>query len=405
MVTKIRRLLNIFFSKSRTINHEPLNKMSLIVIILVDLFILINVFTGLNDISNWHLSPTEAYPCYAEWKTYQSASSSTKDYEILRRSLIPDNQTFNQARAGRLGQIAQICLTYTTYEDKVKNPDNRSIIQESDRKSEKIASFEQSSNNIRTQYDSTLLEKIAGQTSQQSINTIKAEKAKQELDKNNREVSILNQAIAGLTNRLVTKPESISFIAFLNSSDQFTEAQKGYENASFWYPSIQLVFQSLFLLPLILVGFIVHRFAHRRGYGLMALISWHLLVIFFIPLILKVFEFLQIGIIFSFIFNIVEVLFGKLLFVISYIYILLIPLVGFGIIKFFQKFAFNPKSQVVTRVQNTCCINCAKRIKPDHTYCPYCGYGQELECPNCHNSTYKYLPYCKHCGHPQDPAV
>jgi hypothetical protein len=64
MFTRIRRLLSQFFNNSRTVNNEPLNKVSLIVVILVDIFILINVFTGLNNISQWHLSPYQAYPCY-----------------------------------------------------------------------------------------------------------------------------------------------------------------------------------------------------------------------------------------------------------------------------------------------------------------------------------------------------
>ncbi|MFN5873366.1 MAG: hypothetical protein ACK44G_12660, partial [Aphanizomenon sp.] len=72
MFTRIRRLLNRFFNNSRTLNNEPLNKVSLIVIILVDIFILINVFTGLNDISQWYLSPSQSYPCYFEWNDYKA---------------------------------------------------------------------------------------------------------------------------------------------------------------------------------------------------------------------------------------------------------------------------------------------------------------------------------------------
>ncbi|MHC5830503.1 MAG: hypothetical protein ACYT04_84815, partial [Nostoc sp.] len=113
------------------------------------------------------------------------------------------------------------------------------------------------------------------------------------------------------------------------------EVDKGYHQALFWYPSIQLAFQSLFLIPLILIALSVHKFAQGRGYGLISLISWHLLVIFFIPLIVKIFEFLQIGVIFKFFFKIISAIFGGLLFLISYIYILLIPIIGFGIIQFF----------------------------------------------------------------------
>lgn len=87
MFARIRRLLSQFFSKSRTINNEPLNKVSLIVIILIDIFILINVFTGLDDISRWHISPTEAYPCYSEWQNYRAKTTKDKDYEIVKLSL------------------------------------------------------------------------------------------------------------------------------------------------------------------------------------------------------------------------------------------------------------------------------------------------------------------------------
>lgn len=62
MFSRVRRIIRQFFRKTRTINNEPLNKVSLIVIILVDIFILINVFTGINDISGWYISPSQAYP-------------------------------------------------------------------------------------------------------------------------------------------------------------------------------------------------------------------------------------------------------------------------------------------------------------------------------------------------------
>jgi RNA polymerase subunit RPABC4/transcription elongation factor Spt4 len=149
------------------------------------------------------------------------------------------------------------------------------------------------------------------------------------------------------------------------------------------------------------VALFIHRLALRKGYGLIALISWHLLVIFFVPLTFKIFEFLQVNVIFQFIFDIISKLLGGLLFLVSYVYILLVPLVGFGIIKFFQKFVFNAKVQVINRVQNSQCIRCAKKIRHQDLYCPYCGYHQATECQNCHTLTYQHLPYCRECGSPQ----
>jgi hypothetical protein len=411
MLARIRRLLSQFFSKSRTINNEPLNKVSLIVVILIDIFILINVFTGIDDISRWHISPTQAYPCYSEWQNYRIKNTKNQDYEILKNSFpySPNNQfsfqqTYQQAETGHLGKVEQTCLKYAEFKDKINNPESQQIIKSIDQKQARISTLEQTNRNIRAKYDSTLLEKIAGQSREQSINQVSAEKAKQELEQNNRQISTLKQENSQLQNELVGKPQSNSFLAFIKDENQFREVEQGYQKASFWYPSIQLGFQSLFLLPLIIIALLVHKFSQRRGYGLISLMSWHLLVIFFIPLILKVFEFLQIGAIFKFIFDIISPLFGGLLFLINYVYILLIPLVGFGIIKFFQKFVFNAKVQAANRVQKSLCVNCAKKIRRSDSCCPHCGYYQYLECGNCHNLTYKHVPYCKHCGTFQDSS-
>ncbi|MEH2366238.1 hypothetical protein [Nostoc sp.] len=405
MFSRIRRILSQFFSRTRTINNEPLNKVSFIVIIIVDIFILINVFTGLDDISRWHISPTEAYPCYSEWQNYRAKTTKDKDYEIVKLSLSSyTNKQFSfrgnyqQAEAGHLGKVSQTCLQYADYKDKIKNSERQQIIKTIDEEQAKISRLEQANSTIKSQYDSTLLEKIAGQSREQSINQVSAEKAKQALEENNRQIFTLKEDTSTLKNELLAKPENISFINFLKDDNRFQEVDKGYQQASFWYPSIQLGFQSLFLLPLIFIALSVHKFAQRRGYGLVSLISWHLLVIFFIPLIVKIFEFLQIGAIFKFLFDIMNAILGGLLFLINYVYILLIPVIGFGIIQFFQKFVFNAKVQAASRVQKSRCVNCAKKIQHTDTYCPHCGYYQYIECHNCHNLTYKHLSYCKHCG-------
>ncbi|WP_414577471.1 hypothetical protein [Anabaena sp. CCY 9402-a] len=411
MFTNIRRIFNRFSNKSRKINNEPLNRVSLIVIILIDIFILINVFTGLDDISRWHLSPTQAYPCYSEWQSYSKQTTKDKNYEIVRLSLQFDSnntpsraEIYQQAEAGHLGKVSSTCLQYAEYQDKINNSKNQQTIKTIDQKQVQISNFQQSNNQIRAQYDSTLLEKIAGQPRGQSINQVSAAKAKQELDQNNLKISQRKQEISLLKNELINQPESVSFLGFLQKENELIKVEQGYKQASFWYPSIQLAFQSLFLLPLIFVALLVHQFSQRKRYGLISLMSWHLLVIFFIPLILKTFEFLQFGIISQVIFEFISAVLGRLLFLISYVYILLIPLIGFGIIKFFQKIILNPKLQAVSRVQKSRCVKCAKKIQQNDAYCPHCGYYQYVECQNCHNLTYKHLPHCKHCGSVQDSS-
>lgn len=404
MFNRIRRLVGQFFNNSRRVNNEPLNKVSLIVIILVDIFILVNVFIGLDNISEWHLSPYQSYPCYSEWDIYKTGTNKNKDYEIVRNSLLSSNngqsikQTYQDVESGHLGKVSPICLSYGEDKNKLNNLQNQKLLTTIDETQNKISRLQSENIKIRQQYDSTLLEKIAGQSSENSINQVRAEKAKQELKANNQKIANLKSELVNLENQLLTKPEIVNFLSFLKDETKFNELGKAYNNAAFWYPSIQLVFQAIFLLPLIFIAVLVNNLSQRENYGLVALISWHLLVIFTIPLILKIFQFMQIGAIFQFLFNIISVLFGGLVFLITYAYILLIPVLGFGMIKFFQTAVFNPKVQAVSRIQKSRCIRCAKKIRPQDSYCPHCGYYQYVECHNCHELTYKELPYCHHCG-------
>jgi hypothetical protein len=416
MFARIRRLVGQFFNRSSTINNEPLNKVSLIVIILIDLFILSNVFWGLADIGYRHLSPTETYPCYSDWTSYRENKAQTKDYDIVQRALTNELSPLNsysptsgqnlqqsyQKAEGRWGNVSPTCLQYAEQIDTLNNRANKQANTNIDKTRTQIGNLEAKNQQIRAEYDSTLLERIAGQPREQSINQVAAEKAKQTLEQNKQKISKLKQESAKLKAELLARPEVAKFLAFLKNDTQFQALESGYQQASFWYPTIQLALQAAFLLPLIAAALAIHRFAQRKGYGLMALISWHLLVIFMIPLIIKVFEFLQIGVILETITRFVSAILGGLLFLVSYIYILLIPLLGFGIIKFFQSVVFNPKVQAISRSQKSRCLKCARRIRQQDEHCPYCGYYQYLECPNCHTMTYKHLPYCKTCGHAQD---
>ncbi|WP_310424604.1 hypothetical protein [Chamaesiphon sp. VAR_48_metabat_135_sub] len=411
MIATIRRFINQFFRKSRSINNKPLNALSLSVVIIIDIFILFNVFSGLDNISQWHLSPSQAYPCRSDWESYRdSKDQNNRDYKVLASAFErdPKQSQFQQierdAEKDRLGKVSPICLNYAKLKDRVNIPENRKIQQNIRQKSDKVSSLEQANNNIRSQYDSTLLEKIAGQGSSQSINTVSAEKAKQVLAQNKVSISTLETEVSTLKESLAQKTESISLINLIKDDSKYQIINQEYDRASFWYPSIQLAFQAIFLLPLIAIALIVHRLALRKNAGLIALISFHLLAIFFIPLLLKIFEFLQIGAIFQFFLNIVTRLFGGLLFLVSYLYILLIPLVGFSIIKISQKLTPSSKSQVANRFKNQLCLNCAKKIRSHDTHCPHCGYAQYIECQNCHELTYKHLTHCKECGYLQDAS-
>ena len=409
MVNYVRRQFRRFFRQARTINKEPVNRASLVVIILLDIFILFNVFSGLNDISRWPLNPTQAYPCHSSWQGYLDDSRGDRDYTILRQYLPHDQPEFYQLtphysrlNEGHLGQVSPICFDYANAADALQDPENRQIVANLSQLQERITALQQENQTIRSQYDSTLLEQIAGQPQDQSIHLVEAAQARETLERNEASLDQLNQEVSTLQMELTETTTSQQFLSLLNDDQQFQQVDRGFQRATFWYPTVQLLFQGLFLLPLVGVAWAVHRTAERRNYGLVALVSWHLLVIFCIPLVFKVFQVLQFGALFSWLSRVLIDLLGGLLFLINYLYILLVPLLGYGLIKFFQKVVLNPQLQVAGRVQKQKCIRCAKKLQPSDSHCPHCGYHQYVDCPHCHQPTYKYLPHCRHCGAAQE---
>lgn len=403
MWRKFNNLLETFLAKSRKINDEPINKFSLIVIIIIDLFILFNVFSGLNDIGRWYISPHQAYPCYSTWQSYQNSDASEKDYQFIKEALNQRNDLTNPINERKnLGSKSPLCIDFNQVKTQLNQAKNQDFIKTITEKEKETNRITEATQTIRSQYDSTLLEQIAGQPRELSINEVEAQQARKEIENNNQKLAQLTQEINQAKQNLLRQEESKNYLNLLKSSGQFTTVKNGYNRASFWYPTIQLILQVFFLAPLILIGLLIHKGAENRGDGLLALMSWHLLVIFFIPLIIKVFDFLQIGVFFQFLLEFVEVFLGGLLFLINYLYIFIIPLVGFLMIKFFQKIVFSTKNQASKRVEKSKCLRCARKIPPQSTYCPHCGYNQYVECTNCGNSTYKHLGYCIHCGTAQN---
>ncbi len=413
MLRSLNQFFNQAFRKTRTINNEPLNRVSLIVILLVDLFIIGNVFAGLDAIGNWHLSPDEVTPCRSELMVYRNSKGPDRDYSAVISAAARDNilsgpeiesgkpSEFNRYKSSevdRLGKVTPICFEVATLQDGLYTPAMKTLRSQIQGQESKIEKLKNENQQIRSQYDSTLLERIAGQDPANSINNVKAEQAKAKLTANDKQIAELNGKLKASRLELVGRPESQAYLKKLQSEDAFKQVDQVYQKAGFWFPTIRLGLQALFLLPLMAIAFGIHKFAVRGGHGLVALMSWHLLCIFFIPLVFKVFEFLQFGVIAKTIFDLVIKLVGNLAFLLNYIQILLVPFFGFAIVKLVQKVILNPQAQATRRVQKNQCLRCAKTLQPGDTHCPHCGYHQQVECPSCHGMTYKHLPHCRHCG-------
>ncbi|AFZ35452.1 hypothetical protein Sta7437_1896 [Stanieria cyanosphaera PCC 7437] len=401
MFSFIKKIARKLIRKSTYIHHESLNKVSLVILILIDIFVLFNVFSGLNNISQWIFNPSEEIPCFSTIENYYTATN--KESFALKaatiENLINHNNFSHFNNQNKLGKVSKLCDNYLRLEKEINTPDNIEIKADIEQIRTEISNLNQEIQTLQSQYDSTLLEKIAGQTPQNSINQTTADQIKSEIDTKTNQISNKKQQILQKQTRLIQVPAADAYLKLLNNTSEYKQIKKAYQSAQFWYPNKQLLLQTLFLLPLIIGAYFWHKNATIKNQGLQALLSWHLLLIFCIPLLIKVFEFIQFGNLIRIAIESIVTLLGGLLFVSNYVLILIIPLLGFGLIKFLQRFVFNQRIQAKKRIEKIRCINCNSQLRLNDRFCHYCGFNQYTNCPNCNQKTYKLTNFCRVCGH------
>ncbi|MDA0269018.1 MAG: zinc ribbon domain-containing protein [Cyanobacteria bacterium] len=404
MLRFIRRVSRRFLRKSTQIHHEPINKISIVILILIDIFVLLNVFGGLASISQWPLSPTEQFSCLPDYVTFHEAAPP-QDLARLRANLldsaiaIHENPPYSPLEAApRLGKVDPICQTHQQLQAAVATPDNLTRHNQMQTLRVDIATLEEKNRVLKAQYDSTLLENIAGQDPAASINESTAAGTKAEIEANQQQIEAKQGEVTALEAQLIESPAGATYLEWVEDRDLYDTLRAESDQVQFWHPNQVLGLQILFLTPLIAVAYGWHRLATRRQWGLQALLSWHLLLIVCLPLVVRLFEFIQFGNVVSLVVEAIVAVLGGLLFLASYLLIAVIPLLGFALIKLLQRFVFNPKVQAKNRIQNGRCIRCSAKLRSDDAFCPYCGFGQYQTCGHCHQPTYKYTPHCHHCG-------
>jgi hypothetical protein len=407
ILSSIKNTFNRLIQKTTQIHHEPINKISIVILIFVDIFVLMNVFSGLWSISAWPLTPSEELPCYAPYEKYQTDNrkgtfefnASTIENIINERTLYPKSSV---SSSQRLGNPSNLCAEYTRLEKEIASADNIQLKKSIDIDRNKISSLNQENQTLQRQYDSSLLEKIAGQSRQKSINIANSDQTKSKIDANNENIKKRKEKVKETQTRLIKNPTSEAYLKLLNDGSKYSKIKSTYQSAEFWHPNKILLLQILFLLPLIVIAYVWHAVSNRKNKGLQSLLSWHLLLIFCIPLLIKFFEFIQFGNIVSTILLSLTALLGGLFFIASYGLILIIPLFGFGLIKFLQAFVFNSRVQARNRIQQVHCIRCNSKLRLGDEFCPFCGFEQYVDCASCHQKTYKLANFCNTCGHQQE---
>ena len=412
-ITQVYKMLDFISSKVAGIKHnlsslenQPIGKAALAILFLLDLFILLSIFDGLSDHTRQLTRPSQVIPQVCrdividgEWNETSRLSKLAGIFSLYRGNYyLQDERARSIDKHPDCESIADLLLA-------IENDDATSEkLVESLNVSREIGQLNSTLKQVNNAYDTSLLEDIAGQKRNVTGNNkaAKVESLKRDFAfKTNRLDQLVEKQ--GLLSSSLKQDKNIN--ALFSFVDNVTEADRNrlrsdLRQLNFWYPVKRLGMEMLFLLPLFFIFYFWNKKSLAASRPFQSLVSSHLLVIVFIPVLFKIAELIYDIIPKTFLKQLIELLVSlKLVALWHYLMMAFIILSALALIHLFQKKLFSQEKVIEKRISKGDCQDCGKHLPVDAVACPFCGFTQFKQCSHCDKQTYVYGKFCKECGH------
>lgn len=389
-----------FRQRLTSLDRQPLGRAALAIIVLLDLFILSSIFSGLADHTRQLSTPEESIPPLCQdividhtWNAenrLDRLSSLISGFDARRFPL--DETTRDPSREH------PVCAPIVGAFEAIRG--DRELVRglnELRRLKQESATLRSGLEQVKGAYDSRLLEKIAGEKAAGSS----TENLRKQIDA---QITALDEAVRServLGETLEKLPRMQGFyqrIAAIGDADRNVLADE-LRRQNFWYPAKRLGWQLLFLLPLLAVFYFWNSRSVTRNRPYQMLVSSHLLVVAAVPLLFKVAELAYDILPHRFFRQALDLLEAiKLVAVWHYLVIAVAIAAAMALIYLFQKKLFSHERVMQRRTARGECHACGLRLPPGSRHCPACGAGQFRECRHCHQQTLAHCRFCTSCG-------
>lgn len=354
----------------RLSEDEPLGPLSILILILLDIFLLIVLYRGLSAQSGLLTYPDEYIPYICQNIIIEK--EWTENIRIDKLSdIVISYHRYPYKPVERQKKIYPICEEIIDAIDAVKI--DTSIIQLFEERSQLKISQDEIRNNLRK----------TGQLSE-ITNDQRYIELSNEIIKIDEEVNS-NKNVIHLWNTIDSA---------MAKQEEVIEVLQDYR---FFFPLYKTLFRFLFLLPLLILFYIWYRRSIESR--LQGLISTHLLIVVSVPIFFEIVQFVLHIIPYQLIKRFIDLLEAIKLIALWY-YIVIAIAVGISIllIYIFQKQLFNRGKVIEKRIRSRNCIRCGKKLPDNDKYCSSCGTVQFKTCPECDQLTYVNSNYCRECG-------
>ena len=395
IINKIKR----FRSNLTSLNDQAIGKTVFTIIIFLDVFILISVFQGLSDHTRQLATPNEFIPQYCrdividdDWNQNNRLIRTAGIVTRYRSSYVHINEK------DRVKSLHPVCapiskLLRSIEDDKTLASDLNAFL----RNRNHIVKMELELKRTSGAYNTALLEVIAEQNSANENQAPLKKKISELTDDLNGLVSEEAKAESK-----IMQDERISrLFSMIERSPKVNRGAllEALRDLNFWYPVNRLGMEMLFLLPLIFIFYLWNAKSVKASRPYQSLVSAHLLVVVFIPVIFKIVELIYdivpkklLKQVFEFLesFNLIAIW--------HYAMMGIAVITALSLIYFMQKKIFSQEKITQKRIIKGQCQNCGCHLPNGNQACSICGFKQFRQCGHCKGDTYVYGQYCKECG-------
>jgi hypothetical protein len=398
----IRSLKGKLGALRTTLTHageeQPLHRAALAVVILLDLFILISIFDGLDVHTRQLTSPSERVPELCREIAIDGAWTPARRLDRLAAEVSSRLSGFAHAVGRREQALHPACARVLEPIDAVAVSEELARAFEGrGRLQGDLREVEAELSRTKGAYDTQLLETIAGRRAAgPDVEAIQASVHERTLA-----LEAARAQLAALDARLDRAPPVVAVWARV---DAIGEAERSGLAADLrrlerWYPVKRLGMQLLFLLPLVAAFYAWSSASVRRRRGLQALVATHLLVIASIPVLFRVAEAVYEIVpkkLLARLFALLESL--NLVALWHYLVMALAVAFALGLVVVVQRKLFSRERLIERRIARGLCQDCGKLLPRAARACPFCGFGQYRPCARCSGATHVHARFCKECG-------
>ncbi|MBI9019705.1 MAG: zinc ribbon domain-containing protein [Verrucomicrobia bacterium] len=397
----IIKKLSLFKDRLTTVgSEEPLNKLSLAVIILLDIFVLNILFIGLSEHTRQITSPAEYMPQITREIFIDQTWAPSARLSKLQPLVLSDRKNYSYHQESifdesALKKMHPLCRDfYEKVKTLSKDKALRALFVERDLKTSERRRVESSQDKAKNAYDTALLETIANKD---SANTRSIATRSKNLTSR---VEELTGEISTIDRTINAHPGIQELWSLVSPKNQNRQAVvDDYRRFEKWYPVRELGWQLLFMLPIFGLFYAWSAHSVKRDNRIQTMFASHMLVIASLPIICKVVE-LVIDLIPNYFFRNLFKFLKSLHLMALWHYVVIIGSIALGLFLVFliQKKVFNKQKMMQKRLMNGACIRCSKKLPAGASICPFCGTKQLEVCSNCHEKTPIGGVYCLHCG-------